>query len=200
MQKIVVIFSENNFYTKDKIINFEPLQKQYVELEVVSTFQKKEKNIQDYTVVIDSTDSNYLYDKMLEQKKGKEISDGKFTYLLTPNKRIVLKAPSINKYFAGEFNDTEIIRENVKKVFEEYNVIVEFAYSKVPSIKNIKLFNRGIERGIDISDFIDNKIGETKYKLVLEVPENKELNTEYITPGEISIIKDFLSIRGAIIR
>lgn len=200
MQKIVAIFSENNFYTKDKIINFEPLQREHLELEVVSTFQKKEKNIQDYNVVIDCTESNYLYEKMLEQKKGKEISDKNFTYLLTPNKRIVLKAPSANKYFAGEFNDTEVIRENVKKVFEEYNNTVEFAYSKVPSIKNIKLFNSGIERGIDISDFIENKIGETKYKLVLKIPENRELNTEYITPDEISIIKDFLSIKGAIIR
>lgn len=200
MQKIVVIFSNNNFYTKEKIKNFEPLQREFVDLEIIESFQKKELSVADYKVVIDCTDFNFLYKKMLEQKKGKEINDGKFVYLLTPSKKIVLKAPSINRYFAGEFNDSDIIRENVKSVFEEYNKVIEFAYSKIDTIKNIKLFNKGIESGIDISDFIENKIGETKYKLVLQVPQKKELNTEYITPEEISIIKDFLSIRGSIIR
>ncbi|MGL5717870.1 hypothetical protein [Cetobacterium sp.] len=200
MSKIVAIFSNNNFYTKEKIKNFESLQRQFVDLEVLESFQKKELSIANYKVVIDCTDSNNLYNKMLEQKKGKEISDRKTTYLLTPSGKIVLKAPSTNKYFSAEFNDSETVRENVKKVFEEYNKAIEFAYSKIDEIKNLKIFNKGIEVGIDITDFIDKKIGETKYKLVLEIPENKEINTEYITPEQISIIKDFLSIRGAIIR
>lgn len=200
MNKIVAVFTESKFYTKEKITNFEPLQKQYVDLEVYTSFQKKENDMNNYNVIIDCGDFNLFYQNLLDKKMGREVKEKEITYLLTPNKRIIVKAPSINRFFAGEFGNSETIYESVKDVLTEYNRVIEFAYTKIPSIKNIKNFNKGLEVGIDISDFIETKVGETKYKLVLEIPENKEINTEYITPEQISIIKDFLSIRGAIIR
>ena len=198
MEKIVVIFSDNKFYTREKILSFEPLRKQFVDLEVLSDFQNKKIKITNYDVIIDCTDNHYIYNTMLEQKKGTKLKDINISYLLTPSKKIVTTCQKVSNYFSGEFNDSDFVRENVKKTFEEYNNIIEFAYSKVPSIKNFSKFNKGLGIGIDITDFIENKIGEKKYKLVYDYPDYKEANTEYITPVGISIIKDFLQIKELI--
>ncbi|MGL4998532.1 MAG: hypothetical protein ACRC5T_06135, partial [Cetobacterium sp.] len=148
----------------------------------------------DYEVIIDGTDDNSAYNNSLNKRTASEVTSSGETYLVTPQGRTILKMDNIAKFFAADFNKELLFK--VKESISKFERILSFAYDRIPEVKNEMAFLKAITEGIDVSSYVKNE--KKRYVLIDKIPLTKEEGVNYITPGNIKLLLDFLKIKEVI--
>lgn len=195
---ILVIFESNNYFTKEMIKSSDSLKKRFSDIITLEEVQLNPDILREYRAIIDCTLNFKFYQNYLVNKIGFQIKDGLYEYLKTPKGNLIAKGKTITQLsFLNQNPTTEEINKQ-KNNMNNFNNMIIYIATKIPEYRNIINYEDGITHdGIIFTDLVKNS--KKQYKVVKEIPENGEANTEYVTPNEIEIIHKLLEISKHII-
>lgn len=194
---ILILFETNKIISKEIIDNSHGLKYKFCDIVTWEYLLKNKEILKNYKGVIDCTNNKVFYNGQKAMKNGAEYTENKICYIKTSTNKFLSTGPNISRLTAVQFNNSKEILENFKKDFDEYIKVINFILSKIPETRNKILFDTALKEniGIDISYEIKSKnINKKTYKLVKEVPVDKEDNTEYITYDGIMILNELQKV------
>lgn len=192
---ILIIFDTNKIITEEVIRNANGLKYKFCDIITLDELLKNKNCLLNYKGVIDCTTKKEFYQAQKMMKNGVEYTENKINYIKTSTNKFLSTGPNISRLTAMQFNQSKEIMINFQKDFNEYITVINFIISKIPETRNKINFDKAIQNdGIDITSELHKKINTKNYKLVKQLPKEKETNTEYITYDDIIILNKLKEI------
>lgn len=191
--KIIIIFEPNTLVTSEEIKSSLVLQRRYSDIFVIDEIAKNSELLKPYKYLLDCTQNNKLFHKYLSNKKGILIKE-KYEYIKTATNKIIMPGPNISQLTITKYSTNKEIKDLYEKNKEEYYDKILFLTYKEPEYKNKIEFENSIKEGLDFTDFVTKSKNQKRYKLINQIPENKEENTIYVTPENIEILHKLIEV------
>lgn len=195
-EKILIVFETNQAITKETIDNSMGLKFKYCNITTLEDIYSNKIKMTDYTGILDCTFKKVIFNHQIAAKKGVKYIENNVEYIKTSTNRFVLCGPSITQLTASLYSNNQSVLEKQKKDMEEYKSLIKFLIYKIPELKSKANFNKAITQniGINLNEVVQNNRMGITYKLVKEIPENKEQGVEYITFDNIFILNELKKI------
>lgn len=193
MNIILVIFNKNENLLKNKNLAETGLMFKFCD---ICYLEELDKNVlPKYKAICDCTDSFAIYNSFISKKKGVELTENNFKFIKTPRNNFLIKGCTLTQLYANE-KASNSIKEQVRENLKKYKLSLDFILKKIPETRNKIIFEEGISKGIDITDYVTNKSSKSEkvYKLVNEIPKYTEPNTEYLTYENVFILEKIKNI------
>ena len=197
-QVLVVFEAVNNIASDEEIMASEGIKHPHCVIITLTKLLEDQNIMQEYKGVLDCTQGHKIYKTLLENRIGRELK-AQDDYLMTVMQNYIAKGPGIEKLFISKDFDNQVLINKMNENLEVYKRVIRFLQSKFVKLVNKNKYNAGLnEEGIVLNDFMDLRNGKT-YKLVKNVPVEKEPNVEYITPIGLEIVDRILRVKEALI-
>lgn len=200
-EKILIVFETNKAITKETIDNAMGLKFKYCNITTIEDIYANKIKMTDYIGILDCTFKKVIFNHQIAAKKGVKYTENNIEYIKTSTNRFVICEPSITQLTANLYSNNTTVLEKQKKDMEEYKSLIKFLFYKIPELKNKINFNKAIKEntGINLNEIVKNNRMGITYKLVKEIPENKEQGVEYITFDNIFILNELKKIIDTIV-
>lgn len=192
---ILIIFNTNKAITKEIIENAHGLRYSFCDITTIDNVLANKEKLIEYKAVIDCTDNTIFYKSQKSMKNGVELTEQEIKYIKTSTNKFISTGPNISRLTATQFNQSQQVMENFNKDLNEYIKTINFITKKIPETRNINIFDNAMKTdGVILDLEIKNNFNKKQYKLVKKVPEQKEINTEYVTYDDIFILRELEKI------
>lgn len=190
--EILIVFETNKVVTKEILNDAIGLKRSDCIIVTLDEVVNYQVNPKEYFAILDGTVNNKII--QMNKEKGVLLKENGIPFLqLTQNNVFVVPAPNISQLTALHFDSSERSRSLFQDAIKEYDNKINFLKNKNVKLRTKNDFQQAYPTtGIILNPLMEENNGNLKkvYKLIKDIPEQKETNVEYLTLEHLEILHD----------